>query len=187
MTDCSQWRMRRHGWYSQTRKYDHVTWLLFLRSYTGCELASPSADNIQARCAFISLSARFAPSYFARELTHVPDIESRRHLRSAATETRSRYPINSTPDYWWSRFSSSGRLPLKLGMVCWQHRSPPRRLWKLSDVHLKLNYSREVFHMYDDTIVSFFWLCVCNGVCKVAIFGRYCRINCIFFTLHYKY
>jgi Reverse transcriptase (RNA-dependent DNA polymerase) len=85
------------------RRHEHVTPLLeelhWLRA----------RQRITYKLAMLSYRRLhgLAPSYLARELTRVADIESRRHLRSAATETRDK--IVSTLDYRWSRLSCCGR------------------------------------------------------------------------------
>ena len=65
-----------------TRKYDHVTPLLEeLHWLRACQRITHKLAMLSYRCLH-----ELAPSYLAHELTRVADIESRRHLRSVATE-----------------------------------------------------------------------------------------------------
>jgi hypothetical protein len=123
------------------KKHEHVTPLLEeLHWLRARQRITYKLATLSYRCL-----RGLAPSYLALELTRVADIESRRHVRSAATERL------ETPSF---RRSTTGGRAFPAATVCLHRQSALRPRWKPSDAHSKLNYFREVFRMCDDTVVS---------------------------------
>ena len=130
-----------------TRRYDHVTPLLE-------ELHRLRArQRITYKLAMLSYRCLHG---LARKLTRVADIESRRHLRCAATEGL------ETPSIW--RPTIGGRAFPAVAAEAWNGlltssvTSGPSL--ETSDVHLKLNYSRNFYACTMTLSFHFCWLCI---------------------------